>query len=69
MHSEVRLGTQTQMVRSGSSYCSQSELAPTFGLGKDNVAQSIEVRWPDGEVDRRTNVKADQVVEIREGQR
>jgi hypothetical protein len=33
------------------------------------MVQSIEVRWPDGQVDRRTNVKADQVVEIREGQR
>ncbi|HEX4227138.1 MAG TPA: CRTAC1 family protein [Bryobacteraceae bacterium] len=63
------LGTQHKMVRSGSSYCSQSELAPTFGLGKDGVAQSIEVRWPDGHVDRRTNVKAGQVLEIREGQR
>jgi hypothetical protein len=62
-------GTQTRMVHSGSSYCSQSELAPTFGLGKDDVAQSIEVHWPDGQVDRRTNVRADQAVEVREGQR
>jgi hypothetical protein len=60
-------GTQTRMVHSGSSYCSQSELAPTFGLGKDDVAQSIEVRWPDGQVDRRTNVHAGQAVEMREG--
>ena len=30
-------GTQWQMVRSGSSYCSQSDLAVTFGLGKDTV--------------------------------
>ena len=30
-------GTQWQMVHSGSSYCSQSDLAVTFGLGKDPV--------------------------------
>ncbi|HEX4810168.1 MAG TPA: CRTAC1 family protein [Bryobacteraceae bacterium] len=60
-------GTQRRMVHSGSSYCSQSELAPTFGLGRDDVAQSIEVRWPNGQVDRRTNVKANQVLEVQEG--
>ena len=30
-------GTQTQMVRSGSSYASQSELTLTFGLGRDRT--------------------------------
>ena len=41
-------GSQTQMVRSGSSYCSQSQLALTFGLGKDARVDAIEVRWPSG---------------------
>jgi hypothetical protein len=41
-------GSQTQMVRSGSSYCSQSQLALTFGLGKDTRVDAIEIRWPSG---------------------
>jgi enediyne biosynthesis protein E4 len=42
-------GTQTQTVRSGSSYCSQSELVVTFGLGKDAAASQLEIIWPGGE--------------------
>lgn len=42
-------GTQTQRVRSGSSYCSQSDLAVTFGLGADQKATQLEVIWPNGE--------------------
>jgi len=41
-------GTQWKMVHTGSSYCSQSDLALTFGLGSDPEAQSIEIDWPSG---------------------
>ena len=41
-------GTQWQMVHSGSSYCSSSDLAPTFGLGLDSRATRVEVDWPGG---------------------
>jgi hypothetical protein len=41
-------GAQWQMVRSGSSYASQSELALTFGLGRDTRVSKIEVTWPAG---------------------
>ena len=40
------------MVRSGSSYCSQSDLALTFGLGKDTHVTAIEIEWPSGQKDR-----------------
>jgi hypothetical protein len=53
----VRIDKQWQTVRSGSSYCSQSDLALTFGLGKDTTA-NIEVIWPSGTKQRFTNVKA-----------
>jgi hypothetical protein len=43
---------QTQLVRSGSSYASQSELALTFGLGERDAVDAIEIRWPLGEVTR-----------------
>jgi hypothetical protein len=57
---------QLDEVRSGSSYISQSDLRVHFGLGKATVAD-IEVHWPSGAVDRLRNVKADQVVIIKEG--
>ena len=59
--------SQSQMLRSGSSYLSQSELVLTFGLGPRTQADSVEVRWPSGQVDRMTNVRSGQVVTIREG--
>ena len=60
-------GTQWQMVRSGSSYCSQSDLAVTFGLGKDTAATSIEIEWPGGAKEQVENVPAKSFVKIVEG--
>jgi enediyne biosynthesis protein E4 len=41
-------GSQWQTVHSGSSYASQSELALTFGLGRDPQISKIDVQWPSG---------------------
>ena len=60
-------GKQWSMVRSGSSYASQSDLAQTFGLGQDPVVQAIDVEWPSGAKDHAANVKANQIVVIEEG--
>jgi hypothetical protein len=59
---------QSQMLRSGSSYLSSSELILTFGLGAHTQADSIEIRWPSGQSDHLTNVAADQVVTMKENQ-
>ena len=66
---ESGLGKQRQTVHSGSSYCSQSDLALTFGLGKDENVKSIDIEWPSGHKDHLTNVKANQFLTIREGQK
>jgi len=60
-------GKQWQMMRSGSSYLSQSELVLTFGLGPKPLASSIEVRWPSGQVDKLDRVAADQTITVQEG--
>jgi hypothetical protein len=60
VHVESASGGQMQMVHSGSSYCSQSDLALTFGLAQDDMAKSITVYWPSGHVDKLYNVKANQ---------
>jgi hypothetical protein len=54
-------------VHSGSSYCSQSELTLTFGLGSHARVRSVEVAWPSGQVDRLTDVAGRQVVTVEEG--
>ena len=59
--------TQTQMLRSGSSYLSSSELVLTFGLAQRAKADQIEIRWPSGQVDHLDNVAAGQTVTITEG--
>lgn len=60
-------GKQWSVVRSGSSYASQSDLALTFGLAKDPTVTSIEVEWPSGAKDRVTNVAPNQFLTIEEG--
>jgi hypothetical protein len=64
---ESASGKQSQTVHSGSSYCSQSDLALTFGLGKDEAAQSIDIIWPSGHKDHLSNVKTNQRLTIKEG--
>jgi hypothetical protein len=57
----------SSMVKTGSSYCSQSELPLTFGLGRASRLTAIEVTWPDGRVEKVAGVAANQSVTIREG--
>ena len=61
-------GTQSRMVKTGSSYLSQSELALTFGLGKRDRADRIVVVWPGNGVQEFTGVAAGRY-ELAEGGR
>jgi len=45
-------------------YASSSEPVVRFGLGAARVAQTVEVRWPGGRIQKLANVSADRVVEI-----
>jgi hypothetical protein len=56
-----------RLVHTGSSYCSQSELRLTFGLGDQQRAESIEVVWPSGQVDKIGPTTANQIVTVEEG--
>ncbi len=44
-------GAQSRVVKSGSSYLSQSEPALTFGLGRRDRAERLVIEWPSGRVD------------------
>ena len=53
-------------VRSGGTYASQSDLRLHFGLGTARKTD-LEVRWPDGSVEKFAGVAANQFLTIREG--
>ena len=59
--------TQWQLVKTGSSYLSQSEMTLTFGLGGWARADAVEVRWPNGRVDRLGAVAAGRAITVEEG--
>jgi len=60
-------GTQTQMLRSGSSYLAANELVLTFGLGQQTKADAIEIRWPSGQVEKLSGVNAGATLTVTEG--
>jgi len=45
-------------------YLSQSDPRAHFGLGKAKVADSVEIRWPDGQKTQLKNVPADQILKV-----
>jgi hypothetical protein len=57
------------MVKTGSSYCSQSELPVVFGLGapEDGRMLSLEIAWPSGGRDTITDLKPNQSITVLEG--
>jgi hypothetical protein len=57
------------MVKSGSSYLSQSELPVTFGLGKpeEGKTANLEIVWPSGQKDSIPNIKPNQLITVKEG--
>ena len=59
--------TQSQMLTSGSSYLSSSELVLTFGLGQQTKADSVEIDWPSGQKESLKNVAANQLITVKEG--
>ena len=48
---EYQGASQSRMVKSGSSYLSQSELPVTFGLGKHDRISRVVIEWPNGRVE------------------
>jgi enediyne biosynthesis protein E4 len=59
---------QIDEVRSGGGYFSQNDLRVHFGLGRAEKVDLLEIRWPSGQVDTVKDVKANQVVYVKEGE-
>jgi hypothetical protein len=60
--------TQYDRVRTGGSWLSGNDMRLHFGLGQRQGAERIEITWPSGRVDQLTNVSADQIIVVREGE-
>jgi hypothetical protein len=61
--------SQSRMVKSGSSYLSQSELPLTFGLGKHDRVERVVVQWPNGMTEEYKNLGAGKTYECIEAKR
>jgi enediyne biosynthesis protein E4 len=55
--------SQSRMVKTGSSYLSQSELPVTFGLGKHGVIERVVIEWPSGRTEDYKNLAAGRAYE------
>jgi len=57
---------QTRMVRSGSSYLSQSELPVIFGLGKRDTIERMVIDWPSGRTEEFKGLAAGKTYQVTE---
>lgn len=55
---------QTRMVRSGSSYLSQSELPVTFGVGKQDQIEKVVIDWPSGRSEEHPRLQAAKTYQV-----
>jgi hypothetical protein len=59
--------TRWRMVKSGSSYLSQSELPVTFGLDSHDVVERVVIQWPSGRVEEHRDLRSGRQYECVEG--
>jgi hypothetical protein len=59
--------SQTRVVKSGSSYLSQSELPVTFGVGARDKVDRVVITWPSGRTDEFKNVVSGRAYRCVEG--
>jgi hypothetical protein len=58
--------TQSQMVKTGSSYLSQSELPLTFGLAQGDKIDRVQIEWPSGAQEELKNLRASKTYQCTE---
>jgi enediyne biosynthesis protein E4 len=60
-------GQQVNQATTTVGYASSSQPLVHFGLGTESQVRRIEIRWPNGSVQRLENVPADRYLDVREG--
>jgi hypothetical protein len=59
--------SQVDEIRSGTSYLSQNESRIHFGLGKREIVNRLEIRWPSGLVEFYREIGVNQFITVTEG--
>jgi len=59
--------SQSRLVKTGSSYLSQSELPVTFGVGKRERIDRVVIEWPSGQAEEYKNLSVGRLYECVEG--
>jgi hypothetical protein len=65
---KIRYGdkVQTSQKKSTTGYLSQNDPRMHFGLAKNMMIDQIEIKWPSGKVQILNNIKANQILTIKE---
>ena len=56
-----------RLIRTGSSYLSQSEKTATFGLGDHDMIDSLSIYWPSGKKETYFDIEINKEILIKEG--
>lgn len=62
----VRIGDQSNQMTSAVGYASSSHFGVHFGTGRRKELERVEIQWPSGIRQTLTNVKTNQILEVRE---
>lgn len=57
---------QTAQKKSTTGYLSQNDPRMHFGLGKNEMVERIEIKWPSGKLQVLENIKANQILKVKE---
>jgi hypothetical protein len=63
------IGPQYNHMTTSAGYASSSYGPVHFGLGSDTQANSIEIRWPSGIVQKLENISVDRILTVTEPER
>jgi hypothetical protein len=58
--------TQTAQKKSTTGYLSQNDPRIHFGLAQSEVVNRIEIKWPSGKIQTLENIKANQILDVKE---
>jgi hypothetical protein len=58
--------TQYTQKKSTTGYLSQNDPRIHFGLAKNDMVEKIEIKWPSGKVQVLNNIKANQILTVKE---
>ena len=59
-------GSMIQEIQAGASYLSQNDFRLHFGFGKNEIIETIEIRWSNGKSEKIEGIRPNQLITIRQ---